>query len=68
MEHFYYHIGENWFNYQDLYNQMVNYFPDGAHFVEVGSWKGRSSAFMAVEIINSNKKLPSATWEFLFYY
>lgn len=23
------------------------------HFVEVGSWRGRSSAFMAVEIINS---------------
>ena len=36
---------------------MVNYFPDGAHFVEVGSWKGRSSAFMAVEVINSNKNI-----------
>jgi SAM-dependent methyltransferase len=27
----------------------------GAHFVEIGSWRGRSAAFMAVEIINSGK-------------
>lgn len=56
MEHFYQNVGgENWFDYQDLYQSMVNYFPDGSHFVEVGSWKGRSAAFMGVEILNSNK-------------
>jgi hypothetical protein len=66
MEHFYHNIGENWFDYQDLYSQMVNYFPDKAHFVEVGSWKGRSAAYMAVEIINSQKHIKFDcvdTWE-----
>ncbi len=57
LEHFYYNIGEDWFNYQDIYSQMVSHFPDNAHFVEVGSWKGRSSAYMAVEIINSQKHI-----------
>ena len=36
---------------------MVRRFPDGSHFVEVGSWKGHSAAFMAVEIVNSGKKI-----------
>lgn len=57
MEHFYYDIGEDWFDYQDLYTEMVNKFSDGSNFVEVGSWKGRSSVYMAVEIINSNKNI-----------
>ena len=30
---------------------------DGAHFVEVGAWKGKSTAYMAVEIINSGKTI-----------
>jgi len=55
MEHFYNTIGEDWFSYQNVYSKMVNYFQDNAHFVEVGSWKGRSSSYMAVEIINSDK-------------
>ena len=66
MEHFYHNLGENWFNYPDFYSQMVSHFVDGSHFVEVGSWKGRSSAFMAVEIINSNKRIKFDcvdTWE-----
>lgn len=53
MQHFYQNIGENWFNYPDLYTHVINLFGDGSHFVEVGSWKGRSAAFMAVEIHNS---------------
>lgn len=53
MEHFYFDIGENWFNYQDLYKEAIYKYGSGSHFVEVGSWKGRSSVFMAVEIINS---------------
>lgn len=57
MKHFYQNIGEDWFNYQELYSEMVRQFPDGSKFVEVGSWKGRSAAFMAVEIINSGKKI-----------
>jgi hypothetical protein len=57
MEHFYNTIGEDWFTYQELYSNMVDYFPDNALFVEVGSWKGRSTSYMAVEIHNSEKNI-----------
>lgn len=52
MEHFYQNIGEDWFSYPRLYKRMVESATDGHHFVELGSWKGRSASFMAVEIIN----------------
>jgi len=57
MEHFYQNIGEPWFGSQKLYSQAVSRCADGAHFVEVGSWKGRSACYMAVEIINSQKNI-----------
>lgn len=67
MEHFYQNIGpENWFDYEDLYRAVVNGFANNSTFIEVGSWKGRSSAFMAVEIINSGKNIKFHcvdTWE-----
>lgn len=42
-----------------LYKKMVDSAPSTKwlHFVEVGTWKGRSAAFMAVEIANSGKKI-----------
>jgi predicted O-methyltransferase YrrM len=58
MEHFYNKTtGENWFNYPNLYKSMVDRFPHGSHFVEVGVWKGMSACFMAVEIINAGKDI-----------
>lgn len=57
MEHFYNKIGEDWMDFQDLYSEMIDHFPDNSHFVEIGSWKGRSAAYMAVELINSGKKI-----------
>jgi cephalosporin hydroxylase len=66
MEHFYQNIGEDWFTYPNLYKDMIYKYGDGSHFVEVGCWKGRSAAFMAVEIINSgfNIKFDCVdTWE-----
>jgi hypothetical protein len=48
---------EGWFTYPNLYSHMVGIFPSNSHFVEVGSWKGRSAAFMAVEIHNSGKSI-----------
>ena len=66
MEHFYNNIGEDWFSYPNLYTSIVENNQDGAHIVEVGSWKGRSASFMAVEIINSNKNIKFDcvdTWE-----
>ena len=56
MEHFFQNI-QGWFIYDSYYTQAVNDAKDGAHFVEVGAWKGRSSAFMTVTIANSGKKI-----------
>jgi hypothetical protein len=55
MEHFYQEI-EGWFTFDGLYQNMVHGSPENSHFVEVGTWKGGSAAFMCVEIINSKKK------------
>ena len=57
IEHFYQTVGEDWFTYPNLYASMVEHAENGQHFVEVGSWKGRSSVFMAVEIANSEKDI-----------
>ena len=57
MEHFYHNIGEDWFSYPNLYSSMVEKFDDGAHFIEVGVWKGRSASYMGVEINNSGKNI-----------
>ena len=50
-------FGEPWFSYPNLYSSMVEKFSTGSKFVEVGSWKGKSAAYMAVEIVNSNKDI-----------
>ena len=59
MEHFYNkpHMGENWFTFPLLYSEMVKRFSSESHFVEIGSWKGMSAAYMAVEIANSDKDI-----------
>lgn len=59
MNHIYHlaEFGENWFTYPHLYKKMVEKFPSKSKFVEVGSWKGKSAAYLAVEIINSNKDI-----------
>jgi hypothetical protein len=57
MNHFWDTIGEPWFDFGDIYSYAVDNFTDDSHFVEVGSWKGRSASFMAVEIINSGKNI-----------
>jgi len=50
-------VEENWFTYQKFYTDIVSHFKDGSRFVEIGSWKGKSVAFLIVEIINSNKNI-----------
>lgn len=59
MEHIYQQpqFGEDWFTYPEFYTQIVERFLSGSKFVEVGSWKGKSSAYMAVEIANSGKDI-----------
>ncbi len=56
MKHFYQAV-PGWFVAEDVYMDAVRHAPDGAHFVEVGAWKGKSTSFMGVEIANSGKKI-----------
>mgnify|MGYP003147852055 FL=1 len=56
IDHFYFTI-QGWFNYHDVYDMALSWFGDESHFVEIGSWKGRSSAYMATNIHNSGKKI-----------
>jgi len=57
VEHFYFDI-PGWFGFHDVYDRAIALLgKDGAHFVEVGSWEGRSAAYMGVNILNSGKKI-----------
>lgn len=56
MNHFYEMI-PGMFNFQEVYRLMVDEADTFAHFVEVGAFKGKSAAFMAVEIANSGKDI-----------
>lgn len=57
MDHFYQEILPDYFDFPDLYAQMVQEAAPEAKFVEVGSLLGRSSCFLGVEIINSGKRI-----------
>ena len=62
----YINFEENWFNYSELYLEMINKFPSGSRFVEIGSWKGQSAYFMCENIVKSNKEIEFFcvdTWE-----
>jgi hypothetical protein len=56
MEHIYKNI-EGWFDFLNLYSFIVNQADGESKFVEVGSWLGKSSSYMAVEIANSKKNI-----------
>jgi SAM-dependent methyltransferase len=55
MLHFYQKI-YGWFDYENIFKYVVRLFGDGANFLEVGCYKGKSTAYLATEIINSGKK------------
>jgi predicted O-methyltransferase YrrM len=55
IEHFYKSIDGNSLDILPFYAMMVDHAQDGARFVELGAYKGRSAAFMAVELRNSGK-------------
>jgi predicted O-methyltransferase YrrM len=64
MEHFYQNI-HGWFSFPNLYQNAVKKY-NNAVFVEVGTWLGRSAAFLAVEVINAKKNIQIHcvdTWE-----
>ena len=58
INHFYQNI-QGWFPYGDLYSNLVQNCSHNQEyiFVEIGSWKGRSTSFMGVEIANSKKNI-----------
>lgn len=56
MEHFYQNI-HGWFSYEYIYKNIVDQAADNSLFVEIGSFKGKSTAFMCVEIANSGKNI-----------
>lgn len=56
MKHFYTQI-QNWFNYETIFDMAISRANDGAKFVEIGVWKGGSTAYMGVEIFNSGKRI-----------
>ena len=61
MKHFYKDekFGEDWFSYADFYKKVVELLPKDkkSTIVEVGCWKGKSTSYMGVEIINSGKDI-----------
>lgn len=56
MKHYYQNI-QNWFDYEKIFNIAIQKAQDGAKFVEIGVWKGGSTAYMGVEIFNSEKNI-----------
>lgn len=56
IDHFYESV-PGWFDFEDVYRDAVASAPSPAHFVEVGAWLGRSTAFLAVEIARSGKPI-----------
>ena len=55
MEHYYQNLGEDWFNYSQLYARFAEECTNASVIVEVGSWVGRSICYLGVELINRNK-------------
>ena len=56
MEHYYNKI-QGWFDYEAIYDNAIANAEDGAKFVEVGAWKGKSIAYAGVELLNSGKAI-----------
>jgi hypothetical protein len=56
MNHYYQNI-HGWFDYEEIIKLAIDKATDGAKFVEIGAWKGKSAAFAGVEILNSGKAI-----------
>ena len=58
MDHFFENL-QGWFDSADkrIYDLAVDKFNSGSSFIEVGSYKGKSSCAMAVNIANSSKDI-----------
>jgi predicted O-methyltransferase YrrM len=56
MEHFWQTI-EGWVGENPTYRMALDNARDGQHFVEIGVYKGRSAAYMAVELANRGLRI-----------
>ena len=45
-----------WFNYAESYDQIVHEIPDDGKIVEIGSFLGRSTHYLATSLMNANKE------------
>lgn len=48
---------DGWFDYEALYDYVVQRVPDGGTIVEVGCWMGRSLAYLARKVKDSGKRI-----------
>lgn len=77
MNHFYEGI-EGWFDFAEVYREALERCPEHGQMAEVGVCYGRSLFFLAVEIVNSGKKIqvhavdpfrwPADVWRTFSYY
>ena len=56
MKHSYFNI-PGWFNMHDAYDQLLDNCEDGDEILEIGPFMGRSTSYLATNIINSEKKV-----------
>ena len=55
MKQTYYQI-PGWFNYNQSYDQIVDVIPENGKIVEIGSFLGRSTHYLATSLMNANKE------------
>lgn len=46
-----------WFDWEDLYNEMVDRFHDNGYFIEIGCYKGKSGTYLAELILEKNANI-----------
>jgi len=56
MKHSYFKI-PGWFNMHEAYDQLLDNCPDGSEILEIGSFMGRSTSYLATNIVNSGKRV-----------
>lgn len=56
MKHNYFKI-PGWFNMHEAYDQLLDNCQDGDEILEIGSFMGKSTSYLATNIINSGKKV-----------
>ena len=55
MKHSYFKI-PGWFNYSETYDMIVDQIPEDGKIIEIGSFLGRSTHYLATSLVNANKE------------